>query len=88
MSVGARGFDISNQFLIESVIISISGGVIGIIIGWIGTLVCNNIGFPASIPMWSIVVSFVVCTILGIGFGYFPARKAANLDPIEAIRYE
>ncbi len=88
MSVGARGFDISNQFLIESVLISISGGVIGIFTGWLGTLVCNQIGFPASIPMWSIVVSFAVCTVLGIGFGYFPATKAANLDPIEAIRYE
>lgn len=88
MSVGARGFDISNQFLIESVIISLSGGVIGIVMGWLGTIVCNNIGFPASIPMWSIVVSFAVCTVIGIGFGYFPATKAANLDPIEAIRYE
>lgn len=88
MSVGARGFDISNQFLIESVIISISGGLIGVITGWLGTMVCNNIGFPASIPMWSIIVSFAVCTLLGVGFGYFPAKKAANLDPIEAIRYE
>ena len=88
MAVGARGFDISNQFLIESVIISLSGGVIGVVMGWLGTIACNNIGFPASIPMWSIVVSFMVCTALGIGFGYFPARKAANLDPIEAIRYE
>lgn len=88
MSVGARGFDISNQFLIESVIISLSGGLIGILTGWLGTLLCNHLGFPASIPMWSIVVSFVVCTVIGVGFGYFPARKAANLDPIEAIRYE
>lgn len=88
MSVGARGFDISNQFLIESVIISISGGILGIFFGWAGTIVCNSIGLPASIPLWSIVVSFAVCTVIGIGFGYFPATKAANLDPIEAIRYE
>lgn len=88
MAVGACGYDISNQFLIEAVIISLSGGVIGVLVGWLGTLVCNNIGFPASIPMWSIVVSFAVCTLLGVGFGYFPAKKAANLDPIEAIRYE
>lgn len=88
MSVGARGFDISNQFLIESVIISISGGILGIFFGWVGTIVCNSIGLPASIPLWSIVVSFAVCTVIGVGFGYFPATKAANLDPIEAIRYE
>lgn len=88
MSVGARGIDISSQFLIESVIISVSGGVIGIIVGWLGTLVCGIIGLPASIPMWSIVVSTIVCTVIGIGFGYFPAQKAANLDPIDAIRYE
>lgn len=89
MSVGARGIDISNQFLIESIMISITGGVLGICMGYIGTLICSTaFGLPTSIPMWSIVVSFVVCTIIGIGFGYFPARKAALMDPIEAIRYE
>lgn len=88
MAVGARGFDISCQFLIESVIISLSGGVLGILVGWGGTLLCDMIGLPASIPLWSIVVSALVCTFIGIVFGFFPARKAANLDPIEAIRYE
>ena len=88
MSVGATGLDISNQFLIESVMISITGGVLGIIVGYLGTLICNKFGLPTSIPLWSILVSFAVCTVIGIGFGYFPAQKAANMDPIEAIRYE
>ena len=88
MSVGARSFDISNQFLIESVMISLTGGLLGIIVGWLGTLLCSQFGLPTSIPLWSIFVSFAVCTIIGVGFGYIPASKAANLDPIEAIRYE
>lgn len=88
MSVGARGIDISNQFLIESIMISLTGGVLGIILGWLGTLACHAVGLPAIIPLWSIFVSFAVCTIIGVGFGYFPAKKAASLDPIEAIRYE
>ena len=88
MSVGARSMDISNQFLIESTLISITGGVLGIIVGWAGTFVCGAFNLPTSIPMWSIGVSFLVCTVIGIGFGYVPATKAANMDPIEAIRYE
>ena len=88
MSVGARGLDISNQFLIESILISVTGGVLGILVGYLGTLACSAFGLPTSIPMWSIFVSFAVCTLIGIIFGYFPAQKAANLDPIEAIRYE
>ncbi|MCQ2113190.1 MAG: ABC transporter permease [Bacteroidaceae bacterium] len=88
MSVGARGIDISNQFLIESIMISLTGGVLGILLGWAGTLACEPLGLPTSIPAWSIFVSFAVCTVIGVGFGYFPAQKAASLDPIEAIRYE
>ncbi len=89
MSVGARGIDISNQFLIESIMISITGGILGVCVGYLVTLICSSVfHLPTSIPMWSIVVSFIVCTIIGIGFGYFPARKAALMDPIEAIRYE
>ena len=88
MSVGARGIDISNQFLIESIMISITGGVLGIIVGWLGTLLCANFDLPVSIPMWSIFLSFAVCTVIGILFGFFPARKAASMNPIEAIRYE
>ncbi len=88
MSVGATGLDISNQFLIESIMISITGGILGILVGYLGTLVCSSFGLPTSIPLWSVLVSFAVCTVIGVGFGYFPAQKAANLDPIEAIRYE
>ncbi len=88
MAVGARGIDISNQFLIESTLISVTGGLIGIIVGWMATWLFAMIGLPASIPLWSIIVSFIVCTIIGIAFGYVPAQKAANMDPIEAIRYE
>lgn len=88
MSVGATGGDISRQFLIESILISITGGILGIVVGYFGTLVCGQFSLPTSIPLWSIVVSFVVCTLIGILFGYVPAQKAARLDPIEAIRYE
>ncbi len=89
MSVGARGLDISNQFLIESILISLTGGIIGVLFGGLLTWACNSIiGYPAVIPMWSVIVSFAVCVAIGIGFGYFPAQKAARLDPIEAIRYE
>ena len=88
LSVGARGVDISYQFLIESVLISLNGGLLGVFTGWLITLLLSKFGLPASIPIWSVLVSFAVCTAIGVGFGYFPARKAARLDPIEAIRYE
>ncbi len=88
MSVGATGMDISNQFLLESILISITGGVLGLIVGYLGTKICASFNLPTSIPLWSILVSFAVCTLIGVIFGYFPAKKAANLDPIEAIRYE
>ena len=89
MSVGARGLDISNQFLIESILISLTGGILGVLFGALLTWGCNTIiGYPAAIPAWSVIVSFAVCVAIGIGFGYFPAQKAARLDPIEAIRYE
>ncbi|MBR4533403.1 MAG: ABC transporter permease [Bacteroidaceae bacterium] len=89
MSVGARGLDISNQFLIESILISLTGGILGVLFGALLTWGCNAIiGYPAVIPAWSVIVSFAVCVAIGVGFGYFPAQKAARLDPIEAIRYE
>ncbi|MBP3213876.1 MAG: ABC transporter permease [Bacteroidaceae bacterium] len=89
MAVGATGMVISLQFLIESVIISLTGGLLGVLVGGgISQFVVPLIGMPASIPAWSIYVSFAVCTFIGIIFGYIPARKAANMDPIEAIRHE
>lgn len=89
MSVGARGIDILSQFLIEAVMISITGGIIGVLFGIGASFAVNSIAsWPVYIQMWSVILSFVVCTITGIFFGWYPAKKAADLDPIEAIRYE
>lgn len=88
MSVGARGIDISRQFLIEAVMISLTGGLLGILIGYLFTALAKAIGFPATVPLWSVIVSFGVCAAIGLIFGFIPARKAARMDPIEAIRYE
>lgn len=89
MSIGAQGIDILSQFLIEAVIISVSGGVIGIILGCVASWLVNLIAhWPVYIQAYSVVLSFAVCTVTGVFFGWYPAKKAANLDPIEAIRYE
>ncbi|MCD7721837.1 MAG: ABC transporter permease [Prevotellaceae bacterium] len=88
MSVGARGIDISRQFLFESIVISLTGGVIGILLGYLLSWGAVYLGFPATVPLWSVLVSFCVCALIGLVFGYIPARKAAMMDPIEAIRYE
>lgn len=89
MSVGARGIDILNQFLIESVLLSVTGGVIGVLVG-VGAAVGINVfaHWPIQIQPWSVLLSFAVCSATGIFFGWYPAKKAASLDPIEAIRYE
>jgi putative ABC transport system permease protein len=88
MAVGATGAVISFQFLIESVLISVTGGILGILFGCGLSALATMIGMPSSVPAWSIVVSFVVCVIIGVAFGYIPAVKAARMDPIEAIRHE
>ena len=89
MSVGARGIDILNQFLIEAIMLSVTGGVIGVLLG-VGASYGVNllVHWPIAIQPWSIVMSFAVCTFTGVFFGWYPAKKAAMLDPIEAIRYE
>ena len=89
MSVGARGVDILNQFLIEAIMMSVTGGVIGIILGVGASYAVKLIaGWPIYIEPWTILMSFAVCTFTGVFFGWYPAKKAAMLDPIEAIRYE
>lgn len=89
MAVGATGAVISLQFLIESVLISVTGGLLGIIAGCSASeLLVPLFGMPSSVPAWSIYVSFLVCVVIGVGFGYVPAVKAARMDPIEAIRHE
>ena len=89
MSIGAKGMDILAQFLIESILISVTGGLIGVLFGVGAALIVNVVAhFPIYIQPWSVLLSFVVCTVTGVFFGWYPAKKAAQLDPNEAIRYE
>src|ERR1700761_3152470 len=89
MSIGARGKDILLQFLMEAILISITGGVIGVLLGFLSTqIVTLTLGWPTIISQSSVMLSFVVCAVTGIFFGYYPAQKASRLDPIEALRYE
>ena len=89
MSIGAKSRDILAQFLIESVLISVTGGLIGVLVGILASYIVKWLAnFPISIQLWTILLAFGVCTVTGVFFGWYPARKAANLDPIEALRYE
>jgi len=89
MSIGGRGQDILKQFLVESIILSILGGALGVIFGYLiakgaGSLMNMN----TFVTTQSVVLAFAVCFIIGVFFGWYPARKAANLNPIDALRYE
>jgi len=89
MAIGARSAAIRRQFLIESVTLSIVGGILGVALGITSTLViARTLNWPTLISPWAIFASVVFSGLVGIGFGYYPARKAAGLDPIDALRYE
>ena len=89
MSIGAKGRDILSQFLIEATLLSVAGGVIGVLLGIVAAYVVKVLlSYPIAISTGSIILSFAVCTFIGIFFGWYPARKASNLDPIDALRYE
>jgi len=89
MSIGAKGRHIMMQFLIESMLLSVTGGLIGVFTGIAASLLVKGLaGYAIAIQVWTIVLSFGVCVLTGVFFGWYPARKAASLDPIEALRYE
>ena len=89
LAVGARGRDVLMQFLAEAVLLSVLGGALGIATGyWLAPLLTRLFEFPTLISQTSVVLAFSVSAVIGIVFGFFPALKAANLDPIDALRYE
>lgn len=89
MSIGAKDIHILLQFLIEAILISVTGGLIGVILG-IGSaaMIKFIIGWPVQVQLFSVLISFLVCSLTGVFFGWYPAKKASKLDPIEALRYE
>jgi putative ABC transport system permease protein len=89
MAIGARGQDILLQFLLEAIIISVIGCLIGVLLGVGGALAVNKFsGMPVMVTMSSIVTAFVVAAAVGIFFGWYPARKASMLRPIDALRFQ
>ena len=88
-AIGAKNKDISMQFLAEATMLTFLGGALGIVFGWIiSLLIAKFSGIPTTVSIFSILLAFGVATVIGIGFGYYPARRAASLNPIEALRYE
>jgi putative ABC transport system permease protein len=89
LAVGAHGRDVLLQFLIEAIILSSMGGIIGIMVGVISSqLVSYFLNWPVLVSSFWAIVSFAVSAAVGMFFGFYPARKAAQLDPIDALRYE
>ena len=89
MAIGAKGRDVLTQFMIESIVLSFVGGLIGIILGiTVSELVAKFGGWPVVISLTSILMSFIFSAAIGLFFGWYPARKAAALNPIDALRYE
>ncbi len=89
-AIGARRRDIVWQFLLEAMTLTASGGIIGIVVGWLISLTIRTLvpSLPSTVPLWSVVAGFTVATSIGLFFGMWPAMKAARLDPIAALRYE
>jgi putative ABC transport system permease protein len=89
-AIGARRSDITWQFLLEAMTLTASGGVIGILVGWLLSLIIRTFvpSLPSTVPLWSVVTGFAVATSIGLFFGMWPALKAARLDPIVALRHE
>lgn len=89
MSIGGRSVDILLQFLIESILLSVFGGIIGILLGFGASAIVEALtSWPISVMWGSVLLSFAVCTVIGVFFGWYPARRASGLDPIDALRYE
>jgi putative ABC transport system permease protein len=88
-AIGAKRSDISLQFLMEAITLTFLGGTIGIVLGWLTSLILSRlISIQGQVTLFSILLAFGVSTAVGIIFGYYPARRAATLNPIEALRYE
>jgi putative ABC transport system permease protein len=89
MSIGGRGQDILKQFLVESMLLSILGGLLGVIFGYLlAKLAGSLMGSEAYVSSTAVILAFAVCFAIGVFFGWYPAKKAANLNPIDALRYE
>jgi putative ABC transport system permease protein len=86
-AVGARTYDILSQFVIEATVLSVAGGILGVGVGWLGSLILNR-WVPTELTAWAIALAFFFSAGVGIFFGVYPAWKASRLDPIDALRYE